>query len=232
MSGNDEKSVDSDEDYCVEGDIKSSEDSDTSSDESSNGFEMNKKKKNVSCLAFLKTRQSNDSKNKFKIEKDELPSDEEADKSRSDALWADFLSDVGSSSEKHEKKMPVETMSCGSPKNLDITAKGLSSQRKVEKRGTNLEKNGIHSKGAVKRPSRIDGVGSLINILGKKKKISVLEKSQMDWNTFKSNEGIDEELRTHNKGKEGYLERQDFLQRTDLRQFEIEKSLRQSRRNN
>lgn len=29
-----------------------------------------------------------------------------------------------------------------------------------------------------------------------------------------------------------YLERQDFLQRTDLRQFEIEKNMRQTRRQN
>ncbi|XP_061394571.1 craniofacial development protein 1 [Musca vetustissima] len=74
------------------------------------------------------------------------------------------------------------------------------------------------------------GIGSLLNQIGKKKKLSVLEKSQMDWKSFKSEEGIEEELQTFNKGKDGYLERQDFLQRTDLRQFEIEKSLRQSSR--
>lgn len=74
------------------------------------------------------------------------------------------------------------------------------------------------------------GLGSLLNQLGKKKKISVLEKSQMDWKSFKQDEGIDEQLQTFNKGKDGYLERQDFLQRTDVRQFEIEKSLRQSTR--
>jgi len=75
------------------------------------------------------------------------------------------------------------------------------------------------------------GLGSLLNQFGKKKKISVLEKSQLDWTSFKQDEGIDEELQTFNKGKDGYLERQDFLQRTDLRQFEIEKQLRQTKRN-
>lgn len=47
------------------------------------------------------------------------------------------------------------------------------------------------------------GVGSLLNQLGKKMKISVLEKSQMDWKSFKQDEGIDEQLQTFNKGKDG-----------------------------
>ncbi|EDV38207.2 uncharacterized protein Dana_GF11025 [Drosophila ananassae] len=234
MSVNDEKAVDSDEDYCIEGDCdaKSSENSDTSSDES-DGSEV-KEKKNISSFIHQdgegssptsrKTRQAKGSKQKFKNDKDELHSDEEADKSRSNALWADFLNDVGSTTETQQrnptviqKKIPVETRSSGLQKNVNMTEEGLSSKKNIEKR-------------AVKRPTGLGGVGSFINILGKKKKMSVLEKSQMDWNTFKSDEGIDEELRTHNKGKEGYLDRQDFLQRTDMRQFEIEKSLRQSRR--
>ncbi|XP_031634263.1 craniofacial development protein 1 [Contarinia nasturtii] len=70
------------------------------------------------------------------------------------------------------------------------------------------------------------GLSSLLGQIGKKNKLSVLEKSKLDWNGFKQTEGIDEELQTHNKGRDGYLERQDFLQRTDLRQFEIEKNLR------
>lgn len=71
------------------------------------------------------------------------------------------------------------------------------------------------------------GLTSILGQIGKKNKLNVLEKTQLDWNSFKNKEGIDEELQTHNKGRGGYLERQDFLQRTDLRQFEIEKSLRQ-----
>lgn len=47
------------------------------------------------------------------------------------------------------------------------------------------------------------GLGSFLNQLGKKKKISVLEKSQMDWKNFKQDEGIDEQLQTFNKGKDG-----------------------------
>lgn len=71
------------------------------------------------------------------------------------------------------------------------------------------------------------GLSSVLGQLGKKNKLSVLEKTKMDWTGFKKNEGIEDELHVHNKGRDGYLERQDFLERTDFRRFEIEKSLRQ-----
>lgn len=74
------------------------------------------------------------------------------------------------------------------------------------------------------------GLSSVLGQIGKKNKLSVLEKSKLDWTGFKKNEGIDEELQTFNKGRDGYLERQDFLQRTDLRQFEIEKNMRSANR--
>ncbi|KAK7602425.1 hypothetical protein V9T40_008014 [Parthenolecanium corni] len=74
------------------------------------------------------------------------------------------------------------------------------------------------------------GLSSVLGQIGKKNKLSVLEKSKLDWDTFKRAEGIHEDLQTHNRGKEGYLEKQDFLQRTDLRQFELEKAMRTSSR--
>lgn len=74
------------------------------------------------------------------------------------------------------------------------------------------------------------GLGAVLGQIGKKQKLSTLEKTKLDWSTFKQNQGIDEELQTHNKGRDGYLERQDFLERTDLRQFEIEKTIRQTTR--
>ncbi|KAL7736286.1 hypothetical protein ACLKA6_002955 [Drosophila palustris] len=192
-------------------------------------------------------------------EKDELESDEETDKSRSDALWADFLGDVGAESkpsaakpkekqpspiakqtEKAKPKSPVSPIN-----NLTelVDSKSQSSAKENQEQPATVS---IKTKplggafSATKRPANGGGsgggvgggLGSLLNQLGKKKKMSVLEKSQQDWKTFKNDEGIDEELRTHNKGKDGYLERQDFLQRTDVRQFEIEKSLRQTRRQN
>lgn len=77
----------------------------------------------------------------------------------------------------------------------------------------------------------LGGIGSVLSQLGKKPKISTLEKSKLDWDRFKKEENIEEELASYNKGKDGYLERQDFLQRADLRRFEIEKEIRTIERN-
>lgn len=70
------------------------------------------------------------------------------------------------------------------------------------------------------------GLSGVLSRIGGKKKMSTLEKSRLDWMEFKVEEGIDEELKVFNKGKHGYLEKQAFIQRTDERQFEIERSLR------
>lgn len=82
---------------------------------------------------------------------------------------------------------------------------------------------------ASSRGKRPAGIGSILNrIGGKKQKMSTLEKSKLDWDSFKNEEGIGEELATHNRGKEGYVERKAFLERVDHRRFELEKSLRLS----
>lgn len=56
---------------------------------------------------------------------------------------------------------------------------------------------------AVKKSGSLKGIGSVLDQLGKKKKISTLEKSKLDWDRFKKEEDIEEELQTHNKGKDG-----------------------------
>ncbi|KAM8892946.1 craniofacial development protein 1 [Spinachia spinachia] len=77
-----------------------------------------------------------------------------------------------------------------------------------------------------KRPA---GMSSILGRMGSKKlKMSTLEKSKMDWDAFKSEEGITEDLAIHNRGREGYVERKNFLERVDHRQFEIEKAVRKS----
>lgn len=70
------------------------------------------------------------------------------------------------------------------------------------------------------------GISSILNATSKATKLTTLEKSKRDWNQFKDEHKLEEELSTFNRGKNGYLEKQDFLQRTDLKQFEIEKELR------
>ncbi|XP_037954274.1 craniofacial development protein 1-like [Teleopsis dalmanni] len=286
----------SDEDFCPEnaGNIEqlSEEDTDDEIEESENGVVSAKKVKksnkngskkqkkentsndddiDSSSLEKRNTRQkanSNNAQEKSIIEKDALESDDD-EKSRTDALWADFLSDV----KVVPKKEKSSTTAISSSKPSSISNKAKSSvqtkstveEPKIEKladepvkktltevlnfagedvvvqkevSADSIKENsrGSGSKPVVKGIKRFSsggsGISSIINQIGKKKKMSVLEKSKLDWNSYKEDEGIDDEIKTFNKGKDGFLERQDFLQRTDLRQFEIERNIRQSRRNN
>lgn len=83
-------------------------------------------------------------------------------------------------------------------------------------------------------PVKTGGLSGLASKLSgnKKPKLSTLEKSKLDWDTFKQDEGIAEDLKTFNQGKMGYLERKAFLERADLKQFEIEKQFRSTRKTN
>jgi len=83
------------------------------------------------------------------------------------------------------------------------------------------------SSAPVKRPGGLAGV---VGSIGKKAKLGCLDKSKLDWNSFVQETGIKEELQTFNKGKDGYVEKQMFLERTDLRQFEMEKAVRDKNR--
>ncbi|OQV22582.1 hypothetical protein BV898_03407 [Hypsibius exemplaris] len=64
-------------------------------------------------------------------------------------------------------------------------------------------------------------LGSALAKLAGRKKPSVLEKSQAHWKEYKSAEKLEEELTSHNKGKGGYLDRKDFLERANVREFEF-----------
>eukprot|EP00947_MAST-08B_sp_MAST-8B-sp1_P006065 g6065.t1 len=58
--------------------------------------------------------------------------------------------------------------------------------------------------------------------------MSTISKTAVDWDNYKDKEGIDEELRQ--KARDGYVERREFLNRTDWRQFELEREEREAER--
>jgi len=64
----------------------------------------------------------------------------------------------------------------------------------------------------------------VVGSLSKKQKLSTLEKSKHDWDSFKKEKGLEDELR--NNSKDGYLSKQEFLQRVDYRTWENERELR------
>nr|XP_023026671.1 craniofacial development protein 1 [Leptinotarsa decemlineata] len=171
-----------------------------------------------------------------------------------DDIWADFMKDTGfksktskggiSESSKNEKKCSgvahsslKETLKRPQEK-VKVTQifEFAGEEVKVEKEVSadsaearllrKPDDNSLPKSNRGKRNGGLSGISNVLSQLSKKPKISTLEKTKLDWDNFKKEENIEEELQTHNRGKDGYLERQDFLQRADLRRFEIEKNVR------
>jgi len=87
--------------------------------------------------------------------------------------------------------------------------------------------------GSISKISVTSSLGFICNffyLVSQKPKMGCLDKSKLDWNQFVQENNIREELSTHNKGKDGYVEKLEFLERADLRQFEQEKALREKTR--
>ncbi|KAL4164586.1 hypothetical protein KRP22_004451 [Phytophthora ramorum] len=72
------------------------------------------------------------------------------------------------------------------------------------------------------------GLDKMLASLDEPKKVSTMEKSSLDWDKFKEKEGIEDELTQYTK--DGFIEKQEFLQRLDLKRFEIEKAERDKQR--
>lgn len=255
----------SDEDYCPDEqqtENLSEVDSDDNVNDADETGEKKSGKKNSSKkrtkMAISTKNQTNDKEENVETTTEHV----EEDKSRADALWADFLSGTDPLPTKKPQSKKVDTIEeTPDPKNVqpepikelpkklvtqifDFAGEKVEITKEIKETPSTTNdkadnKSSGSSNGTERRPpfsglkrSGGGGIGSVLGQITKKNKISVLDKSKHDWDSFKRNEGIDEQLQTFNKGRDGYLERQDFLDRTDVRQFELEKSIRLSKRNN
>ena len=72
------------------------------------------------------------------------------------------------------------------------------------------------------------GLSEMIDGISKKRGITTVEKSSYDWEKYKEENKLQEELQDASKA--GFVEKQAFLHRVDERQFEIERSIRERER--
>lgn len=210
-------SDESDEDFVPSGEdnLPSEEESNSEYEEEQPEEGSNKRSKHNKKSKKRKRVESNSESN----DKGVGTKEEEKPKLSTDELWKEFTS--GPKESKSEKAGEMST-STPEVKTVTQVCTFAGEQVKVEKQIP------VSSRGRGR--GRGGGLSGILGTLGKQPKLSVLEKSKLDWNQFKQAEGLEEHLSTFNKGKDGYLEKQDFLQRTDLRQFEQEKELRNATR--
>ncbi|KAL8277130.1 hypothetical protein RQP46_010458 [Phenoliferia psychrophenolica] len=83
-------------------------------------------------------------------------------------------------------------------------------------------------KAAPPKRAKSGGLSSLAASLSKPAKLNTLEKSKLDWNKFVDKEDLSDDLTKARK--DGYLEKQDFLSRTDARREEDYDKSKRARR--
>ncbi|VDM03531.1 unnamed protein product [Schistocephalus solidus] len=90
--------------------------------------------------------------------------------------------------------------------------------------------NGIAPKRALASNDRLSDalkrLKSTALLPGAAPKLSTLEKSKRDWESFTQEEDIADELKLYNKGKYGYVARKAFESRASERQYAIVRELR------
>ncbi|UXI17389.1 hypothetical protein NH340_JMT03332 [Sarcoptes scabiei] len=182
-------------------------------------------------------------------EKQEKKEFKKIDENELDKLWDMFKNDnskssSGSSSKETSDKLEKIDNSLAASvqtKTIDVREKSdsintndgfiSSSIPKSSASNSHSQKNiTISPIESSSKPIKRANSNNLTNILDqfnkKKPKMNILTKSLHDWNDFKASNSIEEELDQHNRSRGSYLERQAFLMRTDLREFEQEKSMR------
>lgn len=178
----------------------------------------------------------------------------EEEKKRIDDMWSDFLRDTNTETAANESKSEkVQSKSSGHKNEIEtekpsaqseITSKSSDEsssslfENRVAAPDTEKEQLATDSRsketpvqkplGLGKRPK--GDLSSLLGQFSKKQKPTLLESTRNDWNSFKDKEGINEELKTFNRGKDGYIDRKTFLNDVDLRLFEKEKEVRSKAR--
>lgn len=161
----------------------------------------------------------------FSDEKEKKPQENEEKKKKDDDIWADFMKDTGFKPKGSQSQASTPVTK---PKPVESAAKPAQKKEEVVKvvevfdfagEEVRVEKE-VRSDSAEARllkkpdeatksggPPRRGGISasSALSFLTKKQKITTLEKTKLDWDKFKREENIEEELSTHNKGKDGYF---------------------------
>ena len=78
-----------------------------------------------------------------------------------------------------------------------------------------------------KEAERQSGLDSVLASLQGTKKVTVMDKSRDDWGTLKKSDAqLEEELEAYKKSNDKYLDKVDFLKRSELREYEAERDQR------
>ncbi|GBB92387.1 hypothetical protein RclHR1_00200020 [Rhizophagus clarus] len=125
----------------------------------------------------------------------------------------------------NEKSNTIST----SLKTLSPLSTMITKSSNLQKVKSPLSKNGSNSNGSKFGKSKVSLEQLATSLKKKPTKLNTLEKSKLDWKKYVEQEQIVDELKYYNKN--GYIEKQEFLQRAYERQESEIRSLRKDSRN-
>lgn len=142
--------------------------------------------------------------------KDETPKQElteEEKKKHADKLWDSFKKDTNfkgtkacdTKTPKEEKAEETDTKKIKVMEILEFAGEQMRVEKEIS--ADSKQAKNLLQKSATTKPK--GGLSSVLSQIGKKTKITTLEKSKMDWEQFKKQENIAEDLEKYNKGKNG-----------------------------
>lgn len=135
---------------------------------------------------------------------------------------------------RNKRKSFISTIGLDRKRRREVAPASCSSQDNEEGQAESAKTGEEEGQAQpAKRARPVSKLGSIVNRLSKRPKMTVLNKTALDWEKYKTDNKIKEDVKNEAK-TEGYVERQDFLERVDHNQFEFEKEIRlqQQRRRN
>lgn len=111
-----------------------------------------------------------------------------------------------------------------------FAGKTVTVQRDVDANSKEAAKAGVGvgaASGSGAGSKKNSGLDAVLESLAQAKKVTVLDKSKLDWKDYKKADGtIDEELEAHKRSGTTYLEKQEFLSKADVAEYERERDQR------
>eukprot|EP01039_Chlorochromonas_danica_P008624 gene8624-9503_t len=121
------------------------------------------------------------------------------------------------------KKKLMESLQRVKRKTVIVESRKFAGEAVEVKKTVSLSKNEVTTSTANK-PAESSELDKVLQTLKGPKQINTVTKSSADWDNFKEEAGIADEVAA--AAKDGYRGRQDFLQACDYRSFEIERDQR------
>jgi hypothetical protein len=103
--------------------------------------------------------------------------------------------------------------------NISVTREVAADSKEAKKLGEPSQQDAAAKKQA--------GLDAVLASMAAAKKVTVLDKSQADWRQFKkTDDNVDQELEVHKRSGAAYLDRQAFLKKVELAEYEKERDQR------